>query len=72
MATCRKDLPGLLYCFLNTPLSAAESSSSATLTRDAMLGLERLITGRDCNGFDRLSPARKARAFAELIRLGYV
>ncbi len=37
-----------------------------------MLGLERLITGRDCNGFDRLSPARKARAFAELIRLGYV
>jgi hypothetical protein len=36
-----------------------------------MLGLERLIVGRECNGFDRLSPARKSRAFAELIRLGY-
>ena len=36
-----------------------------------MLGLERLVVGRECNGFDRLSPARKARAFAELIRLGY-
>jgi hypothetical protein len=36
-----------------------------------MLGLERLIVGRECNGFDRLSPARKARAFAELIHLGY-
>jgi hypothetical protein len=36
-----------------------------------MLGLERLVVGRECNGFDRLTPARKARAFAELIRLGY-
>lgn len=36
-----------------------------------MLGLERLIVGRECNGFDRLSPARKSRAFAELIHLGY-
>lgn len=35
-----------------------------------MLGLERLIVGRECNAFDRLSPARKSRAFAELIRLG--
>jgi type VI protein secretion system component VasF len=34
-----------------------------------MLGLERLIVGRECNGFDRLPPARKARAFAELIHL---
>ena len=36
-----------------------------------MLGLERLVVGRECNGFDRLPPARKSRAFAELIRLGY-
>ena len=36
-----------------------------------MLGLERLIVGRECNAFDRLSPARKSRAFAELIHLGY-
>jgi len=36
-----------------------------------MLGLERLIVGRECNGFDRLTPARKSRAFAELIHLGY-
>ena len=35
------------------------------------MGLERLIVGRECNGFDRLPPARKARAYAELIRLGY-
>jgi hypothetical protein len=35
-----------------------------------LLGLERLIVGRECNGFDRLTPARKSRAFAELIRLG--
>jgi hypothetical protein len=35
-----------------------------------MLGLERLIVGRECNGFDRLPPARKSHAFAELIRLG--
>ena len=36
-----------------------------------MLGLERLVVGRECNGFDRLSPARKARAFTELVHLGY-
>ncbi len=36
-----------------------------------MLGLERLVVGRECTGFDRLPPARKARAFAELIQLGY-
>ena len=36
-----------------------------------MLGLERLVVGRECNGFDRLTPARKSRAFAELIRLGF-
>jgi hypothetical protein len=36
-----------------------------------MLGLERLVVGRECNGFDRLPPSRKALAFAELIRLGY-
>lgn len=35
-----------------------------------MLGLERLIVGRECNDFDRLTPARKSRAFAELIHLG--
>jgi len=36
-----------------------------------MLGLERLVVGRECNGFDRLPPALKSRAFAELIHLGY-
>ena len=44
---------------------------SARPSEDAVLGLERLVVGRDCNAFDRLSPARKARAFAELIRFGY-
>jgi hypothetical protein len=36
-----------------------------------MLGLERLVVGRECNGFDRLTSARKSRAFAELVHLGY-
>ena len=35
-----------------------------------MLGLERLIVGRECNGFDRLTARRKSLAFAELIRHG--
>jgi hypothetical protein len=35
-----------------------------------MLALERLIVGRECNGFDRLLPKRKALAYAELIQLG--
>ncbi len=35
-----------------------------------MLALERLILGRECNGFDRLLPKRKALAYAELIQLG--
>lgn len=46
-------------------------SSSVRPSEDALLGLERLIVGRECNGFDRLTPARKSRAFAELIHLGY-
>ena len=52
-------------------MSASEIPSSVRPSDDALLGLERLVVGRECNGFDRLSPARKARAFAELIRLGY-
>ena len=32
---------------------------------DAMLGLERLVVGRECNGFDRLPAERKAHAYAE-------
>ena len=42
------------------------------LSADATLGLERLVVGRECNAFDRLPPERKARAYAELIRLGLV
>ncbi len=42
------------------------------LSADATLGLERLVVGRECNAFDRLPPERKARAFAELIRLGLI
>ena len=37
-----------------------------------MLGLERLVVGRECNAFDRLSVDRKARAYAELIEVGFV
>ena len=50
-------------------MSTSDSHSSVRPTDDALLGLERLVVGRECNGFDRLSPARKARAFAELIHL---
>jgi len=39
---------------------------------DASLGLERLVVGRECNGFDRLPAERKALAYAELIRLGLI
>jgi hypothetical protein len=46
--------------------------SETKLSDDARQGLERLVVGRECNGFDRLSPARKARAFAELVQAGFV
>jgi hypothetical protein len=52
-------------------VSKPDPHVSAYPTEDGMLALERLIVGRECNGFDRLSPARKSRAFAELIHLGY-
>jgi len=42
------------------------------LSADATLGLERLVVGRECNAFDRLSTERKALAYAELIRLGLI
>jgi hypothetical protein len=42
------------------------------LSADATLGLERLVVGRECNGFDRLPAERKALAYAELIRLGLI
>ncbi|MEI6461901.1 MAG: hypothetical protein WCO73_08145 [Verrucomicrobiota bacterium] len=43
-----------------------------SLSPDAALALERLVVGRECNGFDRLPPSRKAHAYAELIKLGLV
>ena len=36
------------------------------------MALERLVVGRECNGFDSLLPSRKAHAYAELIKLGLV
>jgi hypothetical protein len=63
-------------------LSNAESQSNQEspesvaarrqLSADATLGLERLVVGRECNAFDRLPPERKARAYAELVRLGLI
>jgi len=63
-------------------LSNAESQSNQEspesvaarrqLSADATLGLERLVVGRECNGFDRLSAERKALAYAELVRLGLI
>jgi len=42
------------------------------ISSDAKLGLERLIVGRECNAFDRLSAERKSLAFGELIDLGLI
>lgn len=53
-------------------MNKPDPSSRTPPSAEARLGLERLIVGRECNGFDRLPPAQKARAFAELIRLGLV
>lgn len=39
---------------------------------DAMLALERLVIGRECNGFDNFITERKTLAYQELIRLGLV
>ena len=70
-STCRKDLPGCKLASVFFIVSDSESKiSSVRPTADALLGLERLIVGRECNGFDRLSVSRKSLAFAELIRLG--
>ena len=61
----------MLVSLLILTVSDSESiSSSVRPSEDASLGLERLIVGRECNGFDRLSASRKSHAFAELIRLG--
>ncbi len=43
-----------------------------SLSPDAAMALERLVVGRECNGFDRLPPVRKAHAYAELIKVGLV
>lgn len=56
--------------FIPFRLSHSSRHFSTQPSEDAVLGLERLVVGRECNGFDRLPAARKARAFAELIRLG--
>lgn len=54
-------------------LSKEEPQSTRRhISSDAKLGLERLIVGRECNAFDRLSAERKALAFAELIGLGLI
>ncbi len=52
------------------PVSTSEPHPVARPSEDALLGLERLVVGRECNAFDRLPPARKSRAYAELVRLG--
>lgn len=40
------------------------------MSTDAMLALERLYIGRECNAFDGFSTERKTRAYVQLIRLG--
>ena len=47
-------------------------STRRHISSEAILGLERLIVGRECNAFDRLPAQRKALAFVELIDLGLI
>jgi hypothetical protein len=42
------------------------------ISADALLALERLVIGRECNAFDRFATERKSLAYSELIRLGLV
>lgn len=42
------------------------------ISTDAMLALERLVIGRECNAFDNFITERKSLAYQELIRLGLV
>lgn len=65
-----------MFCTQVRRLSLHEPSPSSSrrqsLSSDAVLGLERLVVGRECNAFDQLSVERKARAYAELIEAGFV
>ena len=42
------------------------------ISADALLALERLVIGRECNAFDRFTTERKSLAYSELIRLGLI
>jgi hypothetical protein len=42
------------------------------ISSDALLALERLVVGRECNEFDILSTERKVLAYMILMRLGLV
>ena len=42
------------------------------ISPDALLALERLVIGRECNSFDGFTPERKTLAYKELIQLGLV
>ena len=49
-----------------------EKSRRRYISADAMLALERLVIGRECNAFDNFITERKTVAYQELIRLGLV
>lgn len=42
------------------------------ISTDALLALERLVVGRECNEFDSLPTERKVLAYMVLMRLGLV
>ena len=55
---------------LNNP--KPENRQRHYISADALLALERLVIGRECNAFDRFTSERKSLAYAELIRLGLI
>jgi hypothetical protein len=53
-------------------IKKSEKRKRHYISSDAMLALERLFIGRECNAFDGFSTERKTLAYQELIRLGLV
>ncbi len=61
-------------CAFSQPLnhSHPENRQRHYISADALLALERLVIGRECNAFDRFTTERKSLAYSELIRLGLI
>ena len=63
-----------VICASSQPLNNPhpENRQRHYISADALLALERLVIGRECNSFDRFTTERKSLAYSELIRLGLI